>query len=70
VTVLIETPPTGTMTTGEAGDPPAELTYELAWCLQRFVTGRADEPAMRRAEQVLATWDAWRENVTIDLTST
>ena len=41
------------------GDPPAALTAELAWCLERFLTGRADEPAMRRAEQALKAWEAW-----------
>ncbi|MEW6477114.1 MAG: hypothetical protein AB1679_33075 [Actinomycetota bacterium] len=51
------------------GDPPAALTAELAWCLERFVTGRADDPAMRRAEHALAAWRAWREGDTIDLTS-
>ena len=50
------------------GDPPAVLTAELAWCLKRFVTGRADEPAMRRAEQALRAWDAWAgSETTIDL---
>ena len=39
------------------GEPPAELTAELAWCLRRFVVGRADECAMRRAEQALRTWE-------------
>ena len=67
MTVLIETPSVAATTTGE-GEPPAALTAELAWCLQRFVTGRADEPAMRRAEQALAAWEAWSEGVTIDLT--
>ena len=42
------------------------LTAELAWCLERFITGRADEPAMRRAEQALKAWEAWLEG-TIDL---
>jgi len=46
-----------------------ELTAELAWCLERFMTGRADETAMRRAEHALAAWDAWLEGDTIDLTS-
>ena len=68
--MLIGTPSSDRATTGGAGDPPAELAGELAWCLRRFVTGRTDEPAMRRAEQALAAWDAWRQNVTIDLTST
>lgn len=49
-------------------EPPAALTEELAWCLRRFVTGRADEPAMRRAEQALANWEMWSEG-TIDLRS-
>src|SRR5207248_1578756 len=56
MTVLIETPTSELTTTGEGGDPPAELTADLAWCLRRFVTGRADESAMRReygAEQPL-----------------
>lgn len=51
MTVLIET----------RSDPPAELAAELAWCLERFVTGRADEPAMRRAAQALKAWDAWSD---------
>jgi hypothetical protein len=67
--VLTETPPE-LITTGEAGDPPAELAAELAWCLRRFVTGRADEPAMRRAEQALAAWELWTSGVTVGLTST
>jgi hypothetical protein len=45
------------------------LTAELAWCLERFVTGRADEPAMRRAEHALKAWEAWSSEVTIDLRS-
>ena len=44
------------------------LTAELAWCLERFLTGRADEPAMRRAELALKAWEAWSGEV--DLTST
>ena len=61
--MLIETPSTEV-------DPPAELTAELAWCLKRFVTGRADEPAMRRAQQALKAWEAWSDGgVTIDLRS-
>ena len=61
--MLIETP---TLTIGDTpvpagttpeGEPPAELTAELAWCLRRFVVGRADECAMRRAEQALRTWE-------------
>ena len=70
--MLIELPPTQQerSTTSES-EPPAELTAELAWCLKRFVTGRADEPAMRRAEHALAVWEAWsEEGVTIDLRST
>ena len=51
-------------------DIPTTLTAELAWCLERFLTGRADEPAMRRAEQALAAWKAWTDEDTIDLTST
>ena len=72
MTVLIDTP-SGDLETAGEGEPPAALTAELAWCLRRFVTGRADEPAMRRAEQALATWDAWLGGlgvVEIDLTST
>jgi hypothetical protein len=69
MTVLIETPSLD-LSHGGDGDPPAALTAELAWCLRRFVTGRADEPAMRRAEQALAEWEAWLEGVAIDLTST
>jgi hypothetical protein len=69
MTVLIETPSTeGQLSTTEA-DPPAELTAELAWCLKRFVTGRADEPAMRRAQQALKTWEAWSDGAVIDLRS-
>jgi hypothetical protein len=63
MTVLIETPST------ELDLPPAGLAAELAWCLERFVTGRADEPAMRRAEQALAAWEVWTARETIDLTS-
>jgi hypothetical protein len=51
MTVLIET----------SLDPPAELAAELAWCLERFVNGRADEPAMRRASEALKAWDAWSD---------
>jgi hypothetical protein len=43
------------------------LTAELAWCLERFVTGRADESTMRRAEHALKAWEAY--GVTIDLRS-
>ena len=57
--MLIETPPTLDLTAASEDDPPAALTAELAWCLRRFVTGRADEPAMRRAEQALQAWEAW-----------
>jgi hypothetical protein len=65
MTVLIETPPLD-LTVAE-GDPPATLTADLAWCLRRFVEGRADEPAMRRAEQALADWEAWsRRQVTVE----
>jgi len=59
MTVLIETPSSGDLSAAGEGDPPAALTAELAWCLRRFVAGRADESAMRRAEQALATWEAW-----------
>ena len=65
--MLIETPSLHSTTPGE-GDPPAALTAELAWCLRRFVTARADERAMRRAEQALADWEAWSAGVTVDLT--
>jgi hypothetical protein len=69
MTVLIETPSTeGELSSTEA-DPPAELTAELAWCLKRFVTGRADEPAMRRAQQALKAWEAWSDRAVIDLRS-
>ena len=61
MTVLIESRSTG-WERSKGGDPPAALTAELAWCLRRFVTGRADEPAMRRAEQALAEWEAWSEH--------
>ena len=57
--MLIETPSTELET----------LTAELAWCLDRFVHGRADEPAMRRAEQALKAWEARTDGITIDLTS-
>jgi hypothetical protein len=57
VTVLIETP----------SKELDALTAELAWCLERFVTGRADDPAMRRAQQALTAWEAWSDGVTIDL---
>jgi hypothetical protein len=69
--VLIDTPPTLDLSSIGEGDPPTALAAELAWCLERFVTGRADEPAMRRAEQALAIWEAWAENDkdTIDLRS-
>jgi hypothetical protein len=68
--VLTDTPSLDLTTTGEA-EPPVALTAELAWCLRRFVHGRADESAMRRATEALAAWDAWSaEGVTIDLTST
>jgi hypothetical protein len=68
MTVLIESRPLELPTVGE-GEPPAALTAELAWCLERFLTGRADEPAMRRAEQALAAWEAWTDGETIDLTT-
>jgi hypothetical protein len=60
VTVLIET------RSSELADPPAVLTAELAWCLERFLTGRADDPTMRRAQQALKAWEAWAEGA-IDL---
>ncbi len=69
MTVLIETPSTEVDLATSEADPPAELTAELAWCLERFVTGRADEPAMRRAEQALKIWEAWSDRRTIDLRS-
>ncbi|MDQ1517575.1 MAG: hypothetical protein QOE80_3405 [Actinomycetota bacterium] len=64
MTVLIETPSLD-LTTAEK-EPPAELTGELAWCLRRFVTGRADESALRRAEAALAAWEAWSTGVAVD----
>ena len=67
--MLIETPSTERELHTSEADPPHELTAELAWCLKRFVTGRADEPAMRRAEQALEAWEAWTDGVTIDLRS-
>lgn len=71
MTVLIETPSTERELYTSEEDPPSELSTELAaelaWCLKRFVTGRADEPAMRRAEQALQAWEAWTDGVTIDL---
>jgi len=36
--------------------------------VSRFVTGRADEPAMRLAAQALAAWEEWSEAARIDLT--
>ena len=57
--MLIETPPTLDLTSAAEGEPPPALAAELAWCLRRFVTGRADEPAMRRAEQALEAWEEW-----------
>jgi hypothetical protein len=69
MTVLIETP-SGDLSASvdlSDGGPPAALTAELAWCLRRFVTARADELAMRRAAQALAAWDAWSGEVTINL---
>jgi hypothetical protein len=69
MTVLIDHRSTLDVSSTGEGDPPAVLTAELAWCLQRFVTGRTDESAMRRAEHALAAWDAWREGDTIDLRS-
>jgi len=67
MTVLIETPSSERELPIKEADPPAELAAELAWCLKRFVTGRADEPAMRRAEHALKAWEAWSSEVTIDL---
>jgi hypothetical protein len=70
MTVLIDTPqPLDLSSSTGEGDPPAALTAALAWCLERFLTGRADETAMRRAEHALAAWEAWCEGDTIDLTS-
>ena len=69
MTVLIDTPSSDLdLEARRDGEPPATLTAEMAWCLERFVTGRADEPTMRRSEQALATWEAWLNGVTIDLT--
>jgi hypothetical protein len=59
MTVLIESRTLDLRESPGEGEPPAALTAELAWCLERFVTGRADEPAMRRAEQALKAWEAW-----------
>ena len=67
--MLIETPSTGLDVATNEADPPPELTAELAWCLNRFVTGRADEPAMRRAQQALKAWAAWSDRAAIDLRS-
>ena len=67
MTVLTDTASTNLeLDASRDGDPPATLTAEMAWCLERFVTGRADDPTMRRAEQALAAWDAWVEE-TIDV---
>jgi hypothetical protein len=60
--VLIET---RTLDLSE-GELPAELTGELAWCLRRFVNGRADECAMRRAEQALRVWEDWSERAAVE----
>lgn len=35
---------------------PAVVAEELAWCLERFVTARVDEPTMERARQALEAW--------------
>ena len=68
--MLIDRPSTIDLSTSSGeGDPPEALAAELAWCLERFLTGRADEPAMRRAEQALAAWEAWNDRETIDLTT-
>lgn len=37
--------------------PERSLVDELAWCLARFVEGRADEPTMERARLALARCD-------------
>jgi hypothetical protein len=63
--MLIDTPPVDLST--HESEPPATLTADLAWCLRRFLEGRADEPAMRRAEHALADWEAWsRRQLTLD----
>lgn len=63
--MLIDTPMVD-LSTVET-EPPATLTADLAWCLRRFLEGRADEPAMRRAEQALADWEAWsRRQLTVE----
>ena len=63
--MLIDTPPVDLSTV--ESEPPATLTADLAWCLRRFLEGRADEPAMRRAEQALADWEAWsRRQLTVE----
>jgi hypothetical protein len=64
MTVLIDTHEFELSTAGTI--PPAALTAELAWCLRRFVAGRADEPAMRRAEQALADWQAWSDGGAVE----
>ena len=53
-------------TIARADDPPELLAAELAWCLRRFVTARADELAMRRAVQALAAWEAWSQGITVE----
>ncbi|HVW34409.1 MAG TPA: hypothetical protein VHL53_17885 [Acidimicrobiia bacterium] len=63
--MLIETPPMLDLKTAEGETLPA-LAAELAWCLRRFVDGRADEWAMRRAEQALADWQTWVKGATVD----
>lgn len=62
--MLIETSSVD-LTTAER-EPPAWLMAELAWCLRRFVSGRADEWAMRRAEQALADWEQWSAGITVE----
>ena len=66
MTVLIETPPTLNLKDPD-GDPLPALAAELAWCLRRFTDGRADEWAMRRAEQALADWEAMTSGVTVNV---
>ena len=64
--MLIDTPSLDSTTARRGEDPPALLTAELAWCLRRFVTARADELAMRRAVQALAAWEAWSRGITVE----
>ena len=62
--MLIQTPTT--LDLNSTDDPLPALAAELAWCLRRFTAGRADEGAMRRAEQALADWQALSSGARVD----